>query len=215
MIGKLIFKQEVAKNVLEVKFFMPDEFVFEAGQYIQLVLAENLKHYFSITNSPNEKNTLRISTRLSESEFKNKLQSLPLGSEVQINGPWGDFVLNKKIRSYFFVAGGIGITPFMSMLRYIREEKLPITIRLFWVNHSADFPPYLEELQSLEKNHSNFELILESRPLLRIPMGQEIGVERELFYIAGPPAFVSQIIHALQAQGIESQNIITDSFTGY
>ena len=212
MIGKFASKRKIAKNTLEVSFDMPNSFVFEAGQYIQLVLTDNLKHYFSVTNSPNERNTLRIATRLSGSEFKNTLQSLTPATEVRVNGPWGDFVLSRKVRSYFFVAGGIGITPFISMLRYIREEKLTYEIELLYFGKNSESRIYADELKKLEKNNPNFKLILNTTNTLSLIKKRKEGV---LYYIAGPPGFVNQIVNTLHAQRIDQKNIMTDSFTGY
>src|SRR3990167_11558916 len=109
-------------------------FIFQAGEYVQIVLEDGLKHYFSVMSSPNELPVLKIATRPSQSEFKKTLLQMPIASEVEINGPWGDLFLPEdgKERTYYFVAGGIGITPFMSMIKYKVEENLPYDITLLY-----------------------------------------------------------------------------------
>ena len=208
MTGKLSARKEIAKNVLEVSFGVPDEFVFEPGQYAQVILGDKLKHYFSIVNSPNQKNLYMIATRITPSDFKQRLRTLEQGSEVEINGPWGDFLLPRNLdkiqRSLNFVAGGIGITPFISILRYKDEERLSYNFKLFHFNHDDLAIPFLEET----KRYGALQKIGEF-------VWDEAMDKDGLFYVSGPPGFVNKTCGYLEARGMRPQNIITDSFTGY
>ena len=83
------------------------------------------RRHFSVVTSPNERGTLGFCTRLRDSAFKRSLVELPIGAEAEVEEPKGSFLLPEDTsQRYVFLAGGIGITVFRSMLRYIAEEDL-------------------------------------------------------------------------------------------
>lgn len=152
MIG-LKDRREVAERTLAFEFEKPAGWEFKAGQSIDMTLldppetdAEGDKRAFSIASAPHE-DTLMIATRLRDSAFKRVLQSLPLRSEVKIEGPFGNMTLHNKVaRTAVILAGGIGITPFRSMLVRAAHEKLPHRIFLFFSNRRPEDAPFLAEL---------------------------------------------------------------------
>src|SRR5438105_4796295 len=124
-------KEEVAKGTLLVIFdLLGEEVDFRAGQYFFVTLPDvghqdekGLRRHISVVTSPTEKGVLGLATRMRDSAFKRTLAELPVGAEVEVEPPKGDFFLPEdSSRPYVFVAGGIGITVFRSMLRSIRDE---------------------------------------------------------------------------------------------
>lgn len=130
----LITKKELIHGVWEMSFDITGrEFSFTAGQYIRLRVphlefedTRGPARLFSIATSPHD-TKLTIVFRHTESGFKKTLIHTALGTELEVEGPWGAFTLPKSSeRPLLCIAGGTGITPFLSMLRFAAKESYPI-----------------------------------------------------------------------------------------
>ena len=103
---------------------------------------------FSIASAPHEE-TLMVATRMRDTAFKRVLRTMPFGTAVKIEGPSGDLILQKDLtRAAVFLAGGIGITPFRSIVHWAAKEKLP---SVFSSSHSSRRPEdaaFLADLQA-------------------------------------------------------------------
>ena len=114
-----------------------------------------------MVTSPNDRGVLGLATRVRDSAFKRSLAELPVGAEVDVEQPKGDFLLPEDTeQEYVFIAGGIGITVFRSMLRYIAEESLPHRVTLVYSNRDVESTAFLGELQELERANPNLRLVL-------------------------------------------------------
>ena len=158
---------ELAEGTMAFCFGIDGQpFVFKPGQCIRITLSDPLyedkkgnARDFSIASSPAEP-SLMIATRMTGSAFKQSLADLPLGSSVRASGPDGDFLLDAdRMRPAVFLAGGIGITPFRSMIKYTIEQHSPQRLTLVYCNRSPDDAAFLDELQNWEKENSNFRFI--------------------------------------------------------
>lgn len=228
-------KKEIAKGTLMVKFSVIGEEVnFQSGQYFFITLPKlrfpdqrGSQRHFSIVNSPNEKGIITLVTRLRNSGFKRTLKELPLGSKVEVGPIAGSFTLPEStVRPLVLIAGGIGITPFMSMLRFISEENLLYRITLIYSNRDKVSAPFYEELTNLSEIIPNFKLIFtmtedknwsgEKRRIdAQFIRDYVEDLKSALFYIAGPPGLNETVIMVLQGAGAGLENIKTDNFTGY
>jgi ferredoxin-NADP reductase len=140
LLSKLVSRYEVAERTTAFRFEKPSSWIFKAGQYLDMTLldpsetdAEGNTRTFSIASSPHEE-TLMVATRMRDTAFKRVLKTTPLGSAVKIEGPSGSLTLHNNVaRTAVFVAGGIGITPFRSIVFRAAKEKLPHRIFLFWL----------------------------------------------------------------------------------
>jgi ferredoxin-NADP reductase len=229
-------KREVAEGTLMVTFdLLGAEVDFDAGQYFHVTLPDvghhderGLRRHITVVTSPNEKGVLGLATRMRDSAFKRSLDELPVGAEVDVDQPKGDFVLSEDIsRPLVFIAGGIGITVFRSMLLYVREERLPYRITLVYSNRDRASTAFLDELRELEEELSGFRLILtmtedpgwegETRRVdakfIRDHLGDEL--EQSLFLVAGPPAMAEGVERALEEAGVEQKNVRVERYTGY
>ena len=229
-------KQEVAKGTLLVTFdLLGAEMDFTPGQYFHVTLPDlgdnddkGLRRHITVVTSPNEKGVLGFATRMRDSAFKRTLRELPVGSEVDVEPPKGRFGLpDDRSRPLVFVAGGIGITVFRSMLRYIHEERLPYSVTLIYSNRDRESTPFLDELRELEQALPDFKLVL--------TMTQDPGWEGETrkvdgefvkdyleddlneytFLVAGPPAMAEGVQGALQKAGVRDENLIAERYSGY
>lgn len=229
-------KREVAKGTLLVVFdLLGHEVDFKPGQYFWITLLDpphddekGPRRHISVVTSPNERDVLGLCTRLRDSAFKRSLAELPIGAEVDVEEPKGDFLLPEETdRHYVFIAGGIGITVFRCMLRYIAEGQLPYQVTLIYSNRDRESAAFLDELAELEQAIPGLQLVLtmtedpgwegESRridaELLEDHLGD--GLQSLTYLIAGPPAMVEGVVETLQAAGVPEEQLKPGRFSGY
>jgi ferredoxin-NADP reductase len=145
-----------------------------------------------------------------------------------VERPKGSFVLPEDTNQrYVFLAGGIGITVFRSMLRYIAEEDLPHRVTLIYSNRDRESTPFLDELSELDQTRDAFQLVLtmtedpswngETRrigpELLRDHLSDDLS--SYAYLVAGPPAMVDSIVETLHAAAVPEERISADRFSGY
>jgi ferredoxin-NADP reductase len=163
---KLKKHSDVAERTLEFRFDKPVGMTFNAGQFMDLTLidppetdAEGNTRGFSINAAPDDRE-LVFTTRLRDTAFKRVLQTMPLGTQVKAEGPFGNLTLhNDASRPAVLLAGGIGITPFRSIVRRAAHEKLPHRILLFYSNRRPEDAPFLDEFYGLARENPNFTFI--------------------------------------------------------
>ncbi|HKG45065.1 MAG TPA: FAD-dependent oxidoreductase [Gaiellaceae bacterium] len=229
-------KREVATGTLLVVFDLQGaEVDFRPGQYFWVELLQSpyqdekgLRRHISVVTSPTERGVLALCTRLRDTAFKKTLVELEVGDEVEVEEPKGNFVLPEDTsRPYVFIAGGIGITVFRSMLRYIADTGEPYRVTLVYSNRDRESTPFLDELQELERTLPGFELVLtmtqddgweaESRyigaDLLREHLEGELG--DFTYLIAGPPPMVETVVNELGGAGVPEEQVLPDRFSGY
>jgi ferredoxin-NADP reductase len=229
-------KREVAKGTLLVVFdLLGAEVEFRPGQYFFVTLIDppyedekGPRRHISVVTSPNERGVLGLCTRLRDSAFKRSLAELAVGADVEVEEPKGKFVLPEETdRPYVFIAGGIGITVFRSMLRYIAEEQLPHRVTLVYSNRDRESTPFLDELVELDRTNDNIRVVLtmtddpawegEARrigaDLLRDHLGDDL--ESLTYLVAGPPDMVEGVVDTLKQAGISEDEIRPDRFSGY
>src|SRR5215470_6838548 len=147
-------RDPVAEGTMAFHFDKPAGFEFRAGQAIDLTLlnppetdAEGNTRTFTLAGAPFDPD-LMIATRIRDTAFKRTLRSMPLGTQVRIEGPSGSFTLHKNTaKPAVFLAGGIGITPFFSILRHAAHKRLPHQLYLFYSNRRPEDAPFLPELE--------------------------------------------------------------------
>lgn len=229
-------KREVAKGTLLVTFdLLGEEVAFSPGQYFYVTLPslgdeddKGLRRHISVVTSPNEQGVLGLATRMRDSAFKRTLRELPVGSEVEVEPPEGDFGLPEDpSRPLVFVAGGIGITVFRSMLRFIHEERLPYRVTLIYSNRDRASTAFLDELRELEQTLPELRLVLtmtqdpgwegETRKVDAELVKEYLGddLDRYTFLVAGPPAMAEGVQGALREAGVRDENVTAERYSGY
>ncbi len=206
--------RQIEEQLIIAEFAVPREFAFQPGEYVQIILPGGLKRYFSVASSPSQQGTVRIATRPSHSEFKKILAAMPLGTDVEIKGPWGDMVLPKdESVKLTFVAGGIGITPFLSMLSELVSQRSERDVQLL---HFTDDKIFEDELRDYIANLPNgkmdviYERINPEIIKMKIP-----DYQTRTFFLAAPPGFVNVATAILQELQIPNRQTIGESYTGY
>ena len=215
---------------------------YTAGQYAFFKLdhiSGDVKgpiRHFSIASSPTEQDHILISTRIRDTPYKQKLASLKEGAKILVWGPEGEFVLHDDYsKPAVFLSGGIGVTPFRSMIKYATDKQLPIKITMFDSNRNQQNILYKEEFDRWAEQNKNFKVIYavteEEQEATNSNWSGERGrigksmLERHLskdeignaiFYICGPPGMLKAMQELLQKEmQIPKDRFKVEVFTGY
>ncbi len=230
-------REEIAAGTMAFHFTKPPGFSFRAGQSLDLTLlnppetdAEGNTRAFSIASAPSDPD-LMIATRMRDTAFKRVLRTAPGGLPVKIEGPSGSFTLHKNsAKPAVFLAGGIGITPFLSIVRQAVRDNVPHQLYLFYSNRRPEDAAFLELLQETVQQNSRFHMIATMTEMERSqrPWNGEIGfidktmvsrylpsLQGPIYYLAGPPAMVSAMRQMLVAATVDEDDIRTEEFSGY
>lgn len=234
---KLLRRVEVAEGTMAFYFEKPDHFDFQSGQTADITLqappetdAEGNIRTFSIASCPFE-DQLMFATRMRDTAFKRSLKTIPLGTEVKIDQAMGSLTLHRNsAKPAVFLAGGIGITPFLSIVRQADHDRLPHQLHLFYSNRRPEDTAFLEDLQRLEKSNPAFRLICTMTQMAksRTEWAGETGlIDKEMlsryltglqgpiYYVAGPPAMVTGLRKMLVDAGVDEDDIRFEEFAGY
>jgi ferredoxin-NADP reductase len=235
--SRLLSRVQVAEGTMAVHFEKPSHFDFKPGQAADVTLPDSPEtdsagntRTFSIASSPFE-NQLMFTTRMRDSAFKRSLKKVPLGTEVRIGPAMGSFTLHKNsAKAAVFLAGGIGITPFLSIVRQADHDRLPHQLHLFYSNRRPEDTAFLETLQMLENSNPNFQLTCtmsdmgqsqkdwkgETGLINKEMLSRHLSaLQGPIYYSAGPPAMVAGMKKMLVGAGVEEDDIRTEDFAGY
>lgn len=216
--GTVSSVKQIAQRTLEVTLKVPEDFTFLAGQYIWLMIPEltypdprGNTRMFSIASSPSRKGEVTIVFRTSDSGYKKTLCEMAPGTELIFSGPYGHMVLPKdKTAPIVLIAGGVGITPFLSMIRFSTEVNSGHRIILIYANTNKSEAVYLSELNELEKKNPHFICSSIFGRLREIKLKKALNgsaKKRAIWSIAGPQGFVDFVAHYLNDQGIFAPDI--------
>jgi predicted ferric reductase len=202
---------------------------FEAGQFIWLILGRTpptaIQHPFSISSSAAREDVLEVTIK-ELGDHTSRIGEVKPGTVAFVEGPYGNFVLDGDVKEAVFVAGGVGITPVMSILRTLRDRGGPISTLLIYGMPSLDEAPFLEELKELET--------AATPPLTLVPLVEspprgwtgETGrvtpemLERHLpadhpgvrYYVCGPEPMMDLVETHLRERGVPLTRIHSERF---
>lgn len=230
---RLLGRSPVALGTEAFSFARPEQLRFRPGQAIDLVLPSEgaeLRHAFSIVSVPQD-SSLTIATRMRASEFKSALGRMVPGAPAAIEGPFGSLTLRRdEGRAAVLLAGGIGVTPFISMLREAASKR---SRRRFLLLHSCRRPdeaPFLGELQGLAQRLPSFNLQAtmtglggragdwagRSGRLDAAWIASSVaGLKSPVYYLAGSPAMVAAMRDILDGIGVDEEEVKSEEFFGY
>ena len=219
-----ISQQLVAKNTYEVVFRRPKGFVFTVGQYTQVGLRElsypdpkGRSRQFSIATSPLSHSEISVVFRDTGSGFKRTLLESPVGSLITLEQAAGSFGLPiVPTKPLVFVAGGVGISPFLSYFRTIAETTLPQPITLLYGNQHPESAAFRAELNifARQQRHMRIEEIYK-QPTPALFAKYASKLLSATWFVVGPPSMVAITVYGLEAAGIHPNSIVKESFDGY
>lgn len=234
----LVRRELIAEGTMAFYFAKPDGYDYQPGQSFQLTLidppptadSKGPTREFTIASAPHQ-DELMVAMRLRDSAFKELLKEAPPGTTVTISEADGDLVLHRDAaRPAVLLAGGIGITPFLSITRHAVHASLQHPIHLFYSNWRRELAAFLPELEQMQQANPNFRLIAtmtEPHASAQPWAGEtgEISVEllrrhlddlmSPVYYLAGPPAMTLAMLDMLQEAGVDDAAIKSAEFYGY
>ena len=225
---------EVAKGTLLVTFAVDSYPAYRPGAYFWVELPDRghtdekgLRRHISLVTSPTEAGIVGLATRLRDTAFKRTLAELKPGDAVEVEEPKGSFLLPEETDAdYVFVAGGIGITVFRSMLRFIRDTGSGHRVTLVYSNRDRESAAFLDDLEVLERELSGFRAVLtmteddgwegETRRIDAAMLREHLGdLDGYRYLVAGPPPLTAGVVAALHGAGVPEAQVASDSFSGY
>jgi len=229
-----IGKSQLTPTSWELSFRPQRPLRFRAGQYMELTISHagsdsrGQRRIFSIASAPHETDVVRFGLNTAEhsSSFKTALLRLEPGEIVSATSIGGDFVLPKETsQPLLLVAGGIGITPFMSHLEHLAETSESQDVAVVYAASNPDelaYAPRLAELgipvhivsASAPSPLPAGWTYLGRGPLTREQLLKAVpDVARRAAYVSGPPSFVTSLRATLRS--LHARSVHTDYFTGY
>lgn len=212
-------------DIITYAFESDEPIQYQAGQYLTYTLPHEpvddrgIKRWFTNSAAPHER-FIHITTRHStpSSSFKQALHNLKSGESIEAESPEGDFVVQDPSRQFVFIAGGIGITPFRSILTDLHYRGEPLNVTLIYANKDKAEIPFKAELNALNGEHPEMDIhyvtgknaITESFIRDVVPV-----LEEPIFYVSGPEPMVEALGELLFGIGIKKSNLKQDLFPNY
>lgn len=208
-------------------------FDFKPGQYVMISYRNKYgrmqeKHAFSIASSPLKKGCIRLGIR-TLGKFTTGLSRLEEGHEIFVSGPFGNFVFDEKKHSQaVFIAGGIGITPFISSLGYSADKNLPNKMSLLYSSRTLNGTTFFEEILEMERRNKNIRAMFSiteeklnyksdriingriSAETISNFIGHPYG---KTFFLCGPVPFMDAMRKNLASIGVHESQIETEEFS--
>lgn len=237
----LKWKKQIAEGTYEFAFEKPEGFIFNAGQHVRMTLinphetdSEGNSRFLTLASTPQEKN-LVVAMRMRDTAFKRVLGSMQVGEkvlvEMLVHSLHGSFTLHEDTaKPAVFLVAGIGIVPAYSMIKDAIQKKLPYKLYLFYTNRRPEDAPYLEELETLAKRHTNFTFIATiTEPNISAELWKgETGyinsalvkhyiddLKTPIYYIAGMPDMVKAMNKMVHEAGVDKESIRSEEFSRF
>lgn len=227
---KLISVQEIADNTMQYNFTKSKKFNFKAGQFVVLDIinpkfSDDRPSFrsLSIASSPHE-SILSFIMRYSDSAFKKSIKELKDGDEVFIKGPFGHMHLpENEITPVVFLVAGVGVTPALSMIRFLDNKTLKNPVTVFYANRTLKTAACLEELKK-EVNLLDYKFFsvlsdedgtcecIRGRINRDLVLKNVVDVKKTQFYIVGTSGFSNAMKGILEELEVKKNQINIDNF---
>lgn len=224
---RLIQRHPEIGNV-ESFIWQPDESVsWQPGQYMHYDFphpaedSRGQERWFTISSPPYEKN-IQITTRFTDekgSSFKKALKNLKPGDTIEADGPKGKFIIDETdfAKKHILVAGGIGVTPYHSMLmQFDHDGKMP-DIELLYANRDENFV-FDDEFAALEAKYPNFHVrkFVGDRHIEETDLKPYADDPNTIIYLSGPEPMVEAFEKTVKEDlNVPEDRVKTDFFPGY
>lgn len=231
MRAKLIQTVDEADNIRTFQFKPAEDYHYTAGQFAEWTLKHDqpddrgIKRWFTISSSPKD-DFVSLTTKFASdksSTFKTALREMIIGDEIELSQPMGDFVLPKIIQTpLVFVAGGIGITPFHSILTWLQQTEEDRPIKMLYAVNTEDEIIFEDTFKKADQHvtiavNSPTSSWGGERGLLTadLILGLEQPEENTLIYISGPETMVEKLEKDLHAKSVSGKQLVLDFFPNY
>jgi ferredoxin-NADP reductase len=238
---KLIAKKPEGPGFITFHFEPDEEIEWQPGQYLRYRIEKpdhderGENRFFSIASAPFE-NRIQLTTRFTSekgSSLKQILQGFQIGDEVEAFGPMGHFTAEEAEQELVLIAGGIGITPFRSILLDLDHQGKDIKATLLYASRTGEVV-FKKELEELAKKHPQFKIyyIISNEPATETQISENIKIlpgkidaaliksliidlQSSITYISGPESMVMDLERVIWDMGIPKGQTKRDYFSGY
>jgi ferredoxin-NADP reductase len=217
-------------DVTSYRFPRPPDLIYKPGQYFIITIKQDnkeLTHHFSFSSSPTEKKHFEFTKKLTDHEYSLALKSTKIGDWARIDAPYGQFTFDGEFPKIALLAGGIGITPFISIIKNATDKRLDAKITLFYGCRTENDIAFREELESMQNENKNLKMVC----VVNQPSSQwtgETGIitaemikkalsdyKENVFFTCGPPPMVEAMETIIESLGLSKNQMKQEYFTGY
>jgi len=217
-------------DITSYRFPRPAELNYKPGQFFFVALRQGdkeLNKHFSFSSSPTQEGFIEFTKRLTDHEYSMALKAAKAGDWARIDGPYGAFTFEGEYPKIALLAGGIGVTPFISICKNATDKHLSSPITVFLGSRTEADIPFRKELEEMAKSNSNLKLHLvvnQASPTWKGAVGiitadmirQELPDYKDnIFYCCGPPAMVTAMESMIASIGLPKTQLKLEYFTGY
>jgi ferredoxin-NADP reductase len=219
---RLLSKTNLVDNIWSFVWEPHPSFSWTAGQFIRVELPhdhpdkEGTKRWFTVSAAPYEGHP-QITTRITTSTFKQTLVNIPVGGEITLlANPDGDFIWEDSELPMVFIAAGIGVTPFRSILAQRAHADKPLNVTLVYANRT-EAAAFIAEFKHYQEQFSDFKLQLVTGGLLTAGRLYELmpDLNQSMVYLSGPEPMVEALGDELRSTGLPEQQLKQDFFPNY
>ena len=147
-------------DITSFRFPRPAELTYKPGQFFFVALKQDgkeLNKHFSFSSSPTETGFIEFTKRLTDHEYSMALKAAKVGDWARIDAPYGEFTFDGEHPKIALLAGGIGVTPFVSICKNATDKALPSQITLFYGCRTENDIPFRRELEDMAASKREFE----------------------------------------------------------
>ena len=217
-------------DVSSYRFPRPSELNYKPGQYFMITIKKDgkeLTHHFSFSSSPTEKEDIEFTKKLTDHEYSVALKIAKVGDWARIDAPYGQFTFEGEYPKIALLAGGIGITPFKSIIKNATDKRLDSKITLFYGCRTEGDIIFKDEFESMQGENENFKMICvvnqpssdwkgETGIITADMIKKALPDYREnVFYTCGPPPMVKAMETIIESLGLPKSQMKQEYFTGY
>ena len=217
-------------DVNSYRFPRPAELNFKPGQFFFITIKQGekeLTHHFSFSSSPTENEHFEFTKKLTDHEYSLALKASKVGDWAKIDAPYGQFTFEGEHPKIALLAGGIGITPFISICKNATDMQLNSKITLFYGCRTEVDIAFHNELESMQQKNKNLRvhlIVTQAGPEWKGATGiitaemirQELPDYNEnVFYTCGPPPMVKAMETIIESLGLTKEQMKQEYFTGY
>ena len=225
--------KEIIPRIIDVasyRFAKPAELSYKPGQYMLVTIKsgdKELMHPFSFSSSPTEKEYIEFTKKFTPNEYSVVLKTLKLGDWARIDAPYGKFTFEGEYSKIALLTGGIGITPFRSIMRYCTDKQLSTSIVLLYGCRAPSEIAFGNEMKEMQRQNKNLKVVLtvnEPNGAWKGPVGNITAelVEKEIpdykervFFACGPPGMVQAMTNLIKELDLPETKLRLESFVGH
>ncbi|HKM60718.1 MAG TPA: FAD-dependent oxidoreductase [Candidatus Bathyarchaeia archaeon] len=217
-------------DVTSYRFPRPPELNYKPGQFFFVALKQGdkeLNKHFSFSSSPTDTGFIEFTKRFTDHEYSMALKAAKVGDWTRIDAPYGAFTFEGEFPKIALLAGGIGVTPFMSICKNATDKQLQSEITLFLGCRTPNDIPFRQELEAMQQANKNLKLhfvVNQPTPDWKGATGIITAdmIQKELpdykdniFYCCGPPGMVTAMEKMIDSIGLPKTQLKLEYFTGY